>query len=111
MQGGVSWTKIDLKERRVIFGGKVQEGFGRVTGDAKTQAEGVANQVRGDGSGFIWSSRRHSAPNGEHAGFMVARKGRNPALHDGCRCLGNRLADRSNASASLKLEPSNAMDI
>ena len=29
------------------LGGKVQEGFGRVTGDAKTQAEGVANQVRG----------------------------------------------------------------
>ena len=29
------------------LGGKVQEGFGRVTGDTKTQAEGVANQVRG----------------------------------------------------------------
>lgn len=29
------------------LGGKVQEGVGRVTGDAKTQAEGIANQVRG----------------------------------------------------------------
>lgn len=28
-------------------GGKVQEGFGRVTGDAKTQAEGVINQAAG----------------------------------------------------------------
>jgi uncharacterized protein YjbJ (UPF0337 family) len=29
------------------FGGKVQEGLGRVTGDAKTQAEGVLNQAAG----------------------------------------------------------------
>jgi uncharacterized protein YjbJ (UPF0337 family) len=29
------------------LGGKVQESVGRVTGDAKTQAEGIANQVRG----------------------------------------------------------------
>jgi uncharacterized protein YjbJ (UPF0337 family) len=29
------------------FGGKVQEGFGRIAGDAKTQAEGVLNQASG----------------------------------------------------------------
>ncbi len=29
------------------IGGKVQEGLGRVTGDAKTQAEGVINQASG----------------------------------------------------------------
>jgi uncharacterized protein YjbJ (UPF0337 family) len=29
------------------MGGKVQEGFGRVTGDTQTQAEGIANQVTG----------------------------------------------------------------
>jgi uncharacterized protein YjbJ (UPF0337 family) len=28
-------------------GGKVQEGFGRVTGDTKTQAEGLVNQAAG----------------------------------------------------------------
>ena len=28
-------------------GGKVQEGFGRVTGDARTRAEGLANQGAG----------------------------------------------------------------
>ena len=28
-------------------GGKVQEGLGRVTGDAKTQAQGVINQASG----------------------------------------------------------------
>ena len=29
------------------FGGKVQEGLGRVTGNARTQAEGLANQAAG----------------------------------------------------------------
>ena len=29
------------------LGGKAEEGFGRVTGDAKTQAEGIVNQVSG----------------------------------------------------------------
>ena len=29
------------------LGGKIQEGAGRITGDTNTQAEGVANQVRG----------------------------------------------------------------
>lgn len=29
------------------IGGKVEEGFGRVTGDAKTQAEGIAKQIGG----------------------------------------------------------------
>src|SRR6478736_6811960 len=29
------------------IGGKVQDGIGRFTGDAKTRAEGIANQVTG----------------------------------------------------------------
>jgi uncharacterized protein YjbJ (UPF0337 family) len=29
------------------LGGKVEEGFGRVTGDAKTQTEGLTNQAAG----------------------------------------------------------------
>ena len=41
-----------MNEDRVIgtarnLGGQAQEGFGRVTGDAKTQAEGVINQAAG----------------------------------------------------------------
>ena len=41
-----------MNEDRVVgtvrnLGGKVQEGFGRVTGDAKTQVEGVINQATG----------------------------------------------------------------
>jgi uncharacterized protein YjbJ (UPF0337 family) len=29
------------------FGGKIQEGFGKVTGNVRTQAEGLANQAVG----------------------------------------------------------------
>jgi uncharacterized protein YjbJ (UPF0337 family) len=33
-------------------GGKVQEGFGKVTGNARTQAEGLANQAAGAAQDF-----------------------------------------------------------
>jgi len=41
-----------MDEDRIVgtarnLGGKAQEGLGRVTGDAKTQAEGVINQAAG----------------------------------------------------------------
>ena len=41
-----------MNEDRVVgaarnFGGKVEEGFGRATGDSKRQAEGLADQAAG----------------------------------------------------------------
>ena len=41
-----------MNEDRVMgtarnLGGKVQEGFGRATGDTKSQADGIINQVEG----------------------------------------------------------------
>src|SRR5262245_64620577 len=41
-----------MNEDRIIgtarnLGGQAQEGFGRVTGDTRTQAEGIVNQVTG----------------------------------------------------------------
>jgi uncharacterized protein YjbJ (UPF0337 family) len=39
------------------IGGKAEEGFGRVVGDAKTQAEGVANQVRGTAQDLYGQAR------------------------------------------------------
>jgi uncharacterized protein YjbJ (UPF0337 family) len=44
--------RIAMNENRVEgavrnAGGKVQEGFGRMTGDARTRAEGIANQAAG----------------------------------------------------------------
>ena len=38
-------NRIEGTARNV--GGKVQEGFGKVTGNARTQAEGMANQAAG----------------------------------------------------------------
>jgi uncharacterized protein YjbJ (UPF0337 family) len=39
-------------------GGKVEEGFGRVTGDAKTKAQGQMKQAEGSIQDFVWPSRR-----------------------------------------------------
>jgi uncharacterized protein YjbJ (UPF0337 family) len=39
------------------IGGKAEEGFGRVVGDARTQAEGVANQVRGTAQDLYGQAR------------------------------------------------------
>lgn len=43
------------------LGGKVEEGVGRVTGDAKTQFEGVANQVRGTAQDLYGQARDAAA--------------------------------------------------
>ncbi len=42
-------------------GGKVQEGFGRVVGDAQTQAEGVVNQVRGTAQDLYGQARESAS--------------------------------------------------
>ena len=39
-------------------GGKVQEGFGKVTGNAQTQAEGMANQATGAAQDFTGRQTR-----------------------------------------------------
>ena len=41
------WTKIAWKARSEKAAGKVQESVGRVMGDAKMQAEGMTNEIRG----------------------------------------------------------------
>ena len=51
-----------MNEDRVIgtaknLGGKAQEGFGRVTGDTKTQVEGVINQATGAAQDFYGQAR------------------------------------------------------
>jgi uncharacterized protein YjbJ (UPF0337 family) len=42
-------------------GGKVQEGFGRVTGDAKSQVEGMANQAMGAAQDLYCQARDSAA--------------------------------------------------
>ncbi len=39
------------------LGGKVQEGFGRVTGDAKSQADGLINQAAGAAQDFYGQAK------------------------------------------------------
>jgi uncharacterized protein YjbJ (UPF0337 family) len=43
------------------IGGKVEEGFGRVTGDTKSQAEGVANQAAGAAQDLYGQARDSAA--------------------------------------------------
>ncbi len=40
-------------------GGKVEEGLGRVTGNTKTQVEGIANQAAGAARDLYGTSPRH----------------------------------------------------
>lgn len=39
------------------IGGKAEEGLGRVTGDAKTEAEGVVNQIKGTAQDLYGQAR------------------------------------------------------
>ena len=43
------------------MGGKVEEGFGRVTGDTKSQVEGIANQAAGAAQDLYGQARDLSA--------------------------------------------------
>lgn len=53
------------------IGGKAQEGFGRVTGDTKTQAEGIANQVTGAAQD-LYGRARDSASDAADAAVTTA---------------------------------------
>jgi uncharacterized protein YjbJ (UPF0337 family) len=55
-----------MDENRIVgtaknVGGKVEEGFGRATGDAKTQARGQARQVEGDLQDFYGQAKDTAA--------------------------------------------------
>ena len=43
------------------IGGKVQEGFGRVTGDVETQAKGIANQIGGSAQDLYGQARDNAS--------------------------------------------------
>jgi uncharacterized protein YjbJ (UPF0337 family) len=43
------------------LGGKVEEGIGRVTGDARTQAQGIANQAAGAAQDLYGQARDSAA--------------------------------------------------
>ncbi len=43
------------------MGGKVEEGFGRMTGDTKSQVEGIANQAAGAAQDLYGQARDSAA--------------------------------------------------
>jgi uncharacterized protein YjbJ (UPF0337 family) len=64
------------------IGGKAQEGFGRVVGDAQTQAEGVVNQIRGTAQDLYGQARDSAsqfADDATDAGRRAAVVGRRAA--------------------------------
>ena len=61
-----------MNEDRVVgaaknFGGKAEEGFGRVTGDTKRQAEGLADQAMGAAQN-IYGQAKDSAADAAEVG-------------------------------------------
>jgi uncharacterized protein YjbJ (UPF0337 family) len=54
------------------LGGKVQEGFGRVTSDTKTQAEGLANQAAGTAQELYGQAKDTAADAAQIAGRSAA---------------------------------------
>jgi uncharacterized protein YjbJ (UPF0337 family) len=60
-----------MNEDRVVgtarnLGGKAQEGFGRVTGDTKSQVEGVINQAAGAAQD-LYGQAKETASDAAHA--------------------------------------------
>ena len=70
---GVSANRFSAQYKRIVIdenriagtarniGGKVEEGFGRVTGDTRSQAEGVANQAAGAAQDLYGQARDSAA--------------------------------------------------
>jgi uncharacterized protein YjbJ (UPF0337 family) len=55
------------------IGGKAQEGFGHVVGDAKTQAEGVANQIKGSAQDLYGQARDNASQFADDAAVASRR--------------------------------------
>ena len=84
------------------IGGKVEEGFGRVTGDTKSQAEGIVNQAAGAAQDLLWPSGRHGPRHGFDVRQMAPQSNRDAAVHHRAGCGRHRLAPGAIASAALR---------
>jgi uncharacterized protein YjbJ (UPF0337 family) len=91
------------------LGGKVQKGIGRVTGDAKTQAEGIGNQVRGKAEDLYGKPRiTREIRQAVWIRGCARRSKRSPTLRSSLPC---RLVGCSAGfTARSNLEPQNALD-
>jgi uncharacterized protein YjbJ (UPF0337 family) len=67
---GIIQAERHMDENRIAgtaknVGGKAQESFGRVTDDAKTQAEGIVNQAGGAAQDFYGKARDEASDVGD----------------------------------------------
>jgi len=53
--------------------GKAQEGIGRLTGDAKMQAEGLANEIRGSAQDLYGQAQENASELVRSAGDVVGK--------------------------------------
>jgi hypothetical protein len=86
------------------YGGRVQEGVGSVTGDAKYPSRRRNERGGWRCTAIIWTNQRRGSSDGNDARHLAAQRNRNPALYDGHRCTGNWLAARQNASTAVAHE-------
>src|ERR1700720_2963227 len=67
------WTKIAWKGRPGKSQGSAQEGIGRLTGDAKMQAEGLANEIRGSGQDLYGQVQENASELARSVGDVVGK--------------------------------------
>ena len=84
------------------LGGKVEEGVGRVTGDAKAQVRGMADQAAGAAQD-LYGQARDTAALCRVVGKVATQGHRDSALHRCHSRYGPRLVARPDASAFVNL--------
>ena len=62
-------NRVEGTARKVA--GKAQEGIGRLTGDAKMQAEGLANEIRGSGQDLYGQVQENASELARSVGDVV----------------------------------------
>jgi uncharacterized protein YjbJ (UPF0337 family) len=64
-------NRVEGTARKVA--GKAQEGIGRLTGDAKMQAEGLANEIRGSGQDLYGQVQENASELARSVGDVVGK--------------------------------------
>ena len=92
------------------LGGKAEEGFGRVTGDVKSQVQGAAKQAEGamqdlygQAKDAATSATEANSRQRQRSGGFRPRYDRAAPVHRRCRRLGGRIPDRSLCATRLLL--------
>jgi uncharacterized protein YjbJ (UPF0337 family) len=82
-------------------GGRIEEGFGRATGDSETQIKGKLNQAAGAAQDLYGQTADAARDTAANLNGWFPQHGRNAALHGRDRRIGYRLAVGQDAPAIL----------